>query len=218
MRAGRSPLTRGRPVALRRLPVRSGSIPAHAGQTEARRRPSPQPEVDPRSRGADAEEWAVHDYDDGRSPLTRGRHSGQVRAGQQLGSIPAHAGQTTAAATPSAPAMVDPRSRGADSVRSGLENTTVGRSPLTRGRLSSPQHPPQRLRSIPAHAGQTSSMVKPLHVWEVDPRSRGADRTRPRATSCLPGRSPLTRGRRRGCPLCRLVHGSIPAHAGQTAR
>ena len=93
---GRSPLTRGRRAIRSTAWQISGSIPAHAGETEARLRVGVMPWVDPRSRGGDWPSGHKTGAGDGRSPLTRGRLAGQRWRALALGSIPAHAGETVA--------------------------------------------------------------------------------------------------------------------------
>ena len=156
-REGRSPLTRGRHVAAVEGVAIGGSIPAHAGQTSQARTSPRQSRVDPRSRGADWSGKRESLQSRGRSPLTRGRRLVARLASLLVGSIPAHAGQTTSRPLRRSSRRVDPRSRGAD----GLSNigglALTGRSPLTRGRPVELHVPVANDGSIPAHAGQTSS-------------------------------------------------------------
>ena len=133
--SGRSPLTRGRPSNRAGTSRRSGSIPAHAGQTQLAGQGTPPPRVDPRSRGADILAVGRLPGQPGRSPLTRGRHLGEVSGRSSGGSIPAHAGQTARYPTRPRSCRVDPRSRGADPTACARRWKATGRSPLTRGRL-----------------------------------------------------------------------------------
>ena len=112
---GRSPLTRGRP-GFRQVHDRgTGSIPAHAGETWPSRSGFGACRVDPRSRGGDHERRAGLRQVRGRSPLTRGRRAPNAPAYQNVGSIPAHAGETGAMPVRMPATGVDPRSRGGDS-------------------------------------------------------------------------------------------------------
>ncbi len=133
-------------------------------------------------------------------------------------SIPAHAGQTTYMHTGLTASRVDPRSRGADDMIDLQTTTGTGRSPLTRGRPAGVDVRVAFPGSIPAHAGQTCAGAAVDVLGGVDPRSRGADRCAARRACWATGRSPLTRGRRASAAGAGLVSGSIPAHAGQTAR
>src|SRR5690606_25503213 len=95
---GRSPRTRGRqnspPVAL----LRSRSIPAHAGETDAVEGVFDRFLVDPRARGGDSYRHPPRPPTSGRSPRTRGRPGGARGHASLGGSIPAHAGETELAA------------------------------------------------------------------------------------------------------------------------
>ena len=154
-RHGRSPLTRGRRPVTRCAASPAGSIPAHAGKTVHPRGQPVAPRVDPRSRGEDCQRSQPCRNMTGRSPLTRGRQWGRFCGFCYTGSIPAHAGKTRARAAGEFRRWVDPRSRGEDPRRSRLSPSTMGRSPLTRGRRQNRGRALQRLRSIPAHAGKT---------------------------------------------------------------
>ena len=116
----------------------------------------------------------------------------------------------------SRPSWVDPRSRGGDASRSRSCSASSGRSPLTRGRLSACATTACTLRSIPAHAGETSRHLVRHSDYGVDPRSRGGDAVRDTASAISMGRSPLTRGRPKLAAKQGDGEGSIPAHAGET--
>ena len=172
---GRSPLTRGRRSEGVTEAPRLGSIPAHAGETTAalpRRRCA---RVDPRSRGGDARLQRLMRRLRGRSPLTRGRRRGRDAGLAGCGSIPAHAGETATGERCGDFAEVDPRSRGGDSHHATGSCSAGGRSPLTRGRHPQPRIADAFTRSIPAHAGETISMLTSAVMGKVDPRSRGGD-------------------------------------------
>ncbi len=172
---GRSPLTRGRRGRLRALHRRSGSIPAHAGETHQLERVQGLAEVDPRSRGGDPDADVLELHPRGRSPLTRGRRSGLPVRWLCRGSIPAHAGETPICWKPAKPNRVDPRSRGGDDTVCRATALRPGRSPLTRGRRADLKRHVTDQGSIPAHAGETpGSPCRPCIV-RVDPRSRGGD-------------------------------------------
>ncbi len=111
---------------------------------------------------------------------------------------------------------VDPRSRGGDAEPLGIVKSTVGRSPLTRGRPPKEIAQIEQLRSIPAHAGETASALSSAASSRVDPRSRGGDLAQAVGDSARGGRSPLTRGRRAAHDADARSAGSIPAHAGET--
>ena len=133
-------------------------------------------------------------------------------------SIPAHAGETNRYRYRSRDDQVDPRSRGGDLFAKCPVMCIMGRSPLTRGRRSEGVTEAPRLGSIPAHAGETTAALPRRRCARVDPRSRGGDARLQRLMRRLRGRSPLTRGRRRGRDAGLAGCGSIPAHAGETSR
>ena len=92
------------------------------------------------------------------------------------------------------------------------------RSPLTRGRRYQGAAGCGRVGSIPAHAGETGCRSWRRRRSRVDPRSRGGDRLFFGSACRRRGRSPLTRGRLTAGALYDGLAGSIPAHAGETAR
>ena len=213
---GRSPLTRGRPAPASGSARARGSIPAHAGETSTWAGAIGGAKVDPRSRGGDFLIKSALACVSGRSPLTRGRPVTRGDIHRLLRSIPAHAGETrSASARPCRPG-VDPRSRGGDIDFLMRFTRAQGRSPLTRGRQIEDKASGTGLRSIPAHAGETSARQHQVPPPEVDPRSRGGDAGEDQPDERRSGRSPLTRGR----PCCTgnspARSGSIPAHAGET--
>ena len=215
-RAGRSPLTRGRPLPKRVVDLRPRSIPAHAGKTSSRSRSCTSGRVDPRSRGEDQIKSATGNRGTGRSPLTRGRRCRRPKGLLPCGSIPAHAGKTCRSPGAGPWRRVDPRSRGEDLGRCQAVLARLGRSPLTRGRR---HHAPPALAaggSIPAHAGKTPPWTCAGAGRGVDPRSRGEDNLGETLTRIGGGRSPLTRGRPAATTPDRTRSGSIPAHAGKT--
>ena len=172
--------------------------------------------VDPRSRGGDGQVCQFVGCAGGRSPLTRGRRRFAGNRQSQIGSIPAHAGETSTPKWRCVSNEVDPRSRGGDDSFSGLPVDMLGRSPLTRGRHLRSLRAGSHLRSIPAHAGETLDSFLCRHRSGVDPRSRGGDGAWNCDCWANWGRSPLTRGRR-FAGFQQIGHiGSIPAHAGET--
>ena len=92
---GSSPLTRGKQGADGGAHGRPGLIPAHAGKTVARRRPTRPVSAHPRSRGENPSLRKARSHSRGSSPLTRGKHGGQVGDVFPPGLIPAHAGKTS---------------------------------------------------------------------------------------------------------------------------
>ena len=173
---GRSPLTRGRPVARASWRSIERSIPAHAGETDRLGAAGNLAGVDPRSRGGDLGFAGNELREQGRSPLTRGRPIALRSTDSARGSIPAHAGETRLGNEHANGRGVDPRSRGGDVVVYKFRFTSEGRSPLTRGRLHNDGWNGVYSGSIPAHAGETNTPTVSTPSDEVDPRSRGGDR------------------------------------------
>ena len=133
--SGSSPLTRGKPSTATARPTRNG---AH-----------------PRSRGENKGHCLQVHCGSGSSPLTRGKHPNDPGAWRYPGLIPAHAGKTLVAVTPSIEAEAHPRSRGENRMGSHQDQAPDGSSPLTRGKLwvAGAGEPSEGL--IPAHAGKT---------------------------------------------------------------
>ena len=152
---GRSPRMRGKhPVRANRR-SRPGSIPAHAGETPA---PCPAPRtgwVDPRACGGNTCCAPKSRRNAGRSPRMRGKRAAMKRSRALKGSIPAHAGETTAAQVGRVAREVDPRACGGNESETACALAEVGRSPRMRGKRNSHKPAAARLGSIPAHAGET---------------------------------------------------------------
>ena len=130
----------------------------------------------------------------------RGKPSTRGLQGTRRRIIPAHAGQTTSGLPGAVTSSDHPRACGANVEMHASLGSHVGSSPRMRGKLRQQLHVPELFRIIPAHAGQTVSIV---------PRS---------FASRFAGSSPRMRGKLicRFCRRCRMR--IIPAHAGQTTR
>ena len=94
LRAGSSPLTRGKHISARLDALDEGLIPAHAGKTRPSSDSSPDHRAHPRSRGENASRDAHNSEPTGSSPLTRGKLPGKNDSCAGAGLIPAHAGKT----------------------------------------------------------------------------------------------------------------------------
>ena len=150
--AGSSPLARGTPIypGISRIPIRF--IPARAGNTRRRTRPTPRRPVHPRSRGEHVLHAAVRFQPVGSSPLARGTLVVLIREDDGGRFIPARAGNTSEA---QAALLLLP-----------------GSSPLARGTQGPPLPDPTPVRFIPARAGNTSSICVRWWYTSVHPRSR----------------------------------------------
>ena len=235
---GSSPLTRGKPSLRRRSaarreahprsrgensvtyrPCRLGCrlIPAHAGKTIAPLSSGPCERAHPRSRGENVPSWIDSPMIWGSSPLTRGKQpltGGGVLAGRL---IPAHAGKTSACQRLPAASRAHPRSRGENCKRPSTRSSTVGSSPLTRGKLLSSFCVGDGGGLIPAHAGKTEADRCPVVQSWAHPRSRGENLLLVLPSGSIQGSSPLTRGKRRARHSCSARRRLIPAHAGKTS-
>ena len=193
---GSSPLTRGKRSCT------SGScrgvrlIPAHAGKT------------------GDAE--AQVDLRRGSSPLTRGKPEGPAAGAGPGGLIPAHAGKTDSHPLPPQPRWAHPRSRGENSTGEYFGATSLGSSPLTRGKLGNGGVLLRQAGLIPAHAGKTVIGTFVAGFKTAHPRSRGENIITAVIGVLSQGSSPLTRGKHHADRRADRAGGLIPAHAGKT--
>ena len=136
----------------------------------------------------------------GSSPRMRGKRTEEWGRHRSRRIIPAHAGQTTSGLPGSVTSSDHPRACGANVEMHASLGSHVGSSPRMRGKLRQQLHVPELFRIIPAHAGQTVSIV---------PRS---------FASRFAGSSPRMRGKLLHAGLQLAQHRIIPAHAGQTTR
>ena len=215
-RCGSSPLTRGKRLGVFVSLIRDGLIPAHAGKTPGRGGQAGRGEAHPRSRGENGFWPCVRMSAGGSSPLTRGKQRHNVRRGESVGLIPAHAGKTANLLLRRARRTAHPRSRGENSDLLLMRMMSPGSSPLTRGKRQKWSVVRIARRLIPAHAGKTPRRTHRLRTTPAHPRSRGENAATHSEPGISDGSSPLTRGKRhndrRHAPRRRL----IPAHAGKT--
>ena len=94
VRAGSSPLTRGKRDVGQHVTFLSGLIPAHAGKTWTWPGRNPRPTAHPRSRGENCCMARLMFSAPGSSPLTRGKLLERFWNAMLRGLIPAHAGKT----------------------------------------------------------------------------------------------------------------------------
>ncbi len=172
--------------------------------------------VHPRWRGEHALARCVTASTSGSSPLARGtlRRLQARRCGYRF--IPAGAGNTFCRVLQAKPRAVHPRWRGEHELTGFLALAGDGSSPLARGTPALAETFNDRMRFIPAGAGNT------MHAWTwptataVHPRWRGEHSARLGSARLRGGSSPLARG----TPF-RLDNGAadrrfIPAGAGNT--
>ena len=130
--------------------------------------------------------------------------------------IPAHAGQTKLTAFIEAVNADHPRACGANNARNSATSLKNGSSPRMRGKLIQALRHVESGRIIPAHAGQTPSLIFLLESSPDHPRACGANCASPSALSADSGSSPRMRGKPSGTPAVLNLKRIIPAHAGQT--
>ena len=195
---GSSPRVRGRPTSNRLSHPLDGLIPAGAGQTAPARLASASHAAHPRGCGADiAQQVDVIDQQ-GSSPRVRGRPSGLPAVSQMR--------------------RAHPRGCGADAVVISASLGALGSSPRVRGRQESRRFSEESHGLIPAGAGQTNPNTPAPTSKPAHPRGCGADDSWTPLGCSSWGSSPRVRGRLVGVPRLQLVHGLIPAGAGQTLR
>ena len=131
-------------------------------------------------------------------------------------SIPAHAGETARAAWMAGWLEVNPRSCGGNTRAQKHPVDPYGQSPLMRGKPLERVRPTLERGSIPAHAGETSSLSQAAATRSVNPRSCGGNQEYRRGLYHYTGQSPLMRGKRGAAAAPISESGSIPAHAGET--
>ncbi len=110
---------------------------------------------------------------------------------------------------------VYPRACGATHGISTPRLSTTGLSPRVRGNHTPIQAPETPERSIPARAGQPTSLPTGELRYAVYPRACGATRVVNAPGTDTKGLSPRVRGNRLARVLPFPVKGSIPARAGQ---
>ena len=171
--AGSSPLARGTLVAGSDEGDSKRIIPARAGNTGRTGR-SGSPGTDhPRSRGEHGCTLCHTRLYGGSSPLARGTRPPLpcTLPGERI--IPARAGNTGNLDLPAAVKADHPRSRGEHTMPFAPNPDTTGSSPLARGTHQQTLRRSERIRIIPARAGNTPSTDNLLIGAADHPRSRG---------------------------------------------
>ena len=155
LRAGSSPLTRGKHAASVNRRVEHGLIPAHAGKTCRTFLTCSSLPAHPRSRGEN--DWTLLKalVMPGSSPLTRGKRVCGDPLSVCHGLIPAHAGKTRTVIRNRPRGPAHPRSRGENERVVARVAAARGSSPLTRGKRQPGVPVGNVLGLIPAHAGKT---------------------------------------------------------------
>ena len=149
----------------------------------------------PRSRGENSAAFGWINGSLGSSPLTRGKHPFTLSCCWSCRLIPAHAGKTARSSSVPSSRTAHPRSRGENIALASALASSVGSSPLTRGKPGREHHQPVQAGLIPAHAGKTRWVVLVACWSRAHPRSRGENREATSGNDARSGSSPLTRGK-----------------------
>ena len=215
---GLSPRGRGNRHVQRVDAAAYRSIPAWAGQPLLRVIIVFLIGVYPRVGGATPDFDAPLNHPQGLSPRGRGNLSFLASPGLWRGSIPAWAGQPRSGGPPSPGRPVYPRVGGATCPDRENRDARCGLSPRGRGNLSVLVLLPPGDRSIPAWAGQPSTLVSIRPVCGVYPRVGGATFLGAIRLPRNAGLSPRGRGNLSYLRAIAIARGSIPAWAGQPQR
>ena len=151
----------------------------------------------------------------GLSPRVRGNQPGAGDDGGYARSIPACAGEPSAAAAAPRPSRVYPRVCGGTLMPSINAATGYGLSPRVRGNLHFPRKISVPPGSIPACAGEPGYCVLEGNCRKVYPRVCGGTWGRSHSGSGRRGLSPRVRGNPPVSATPCLAAGSIPACAGE---
>ena len=171
-----------------------GSIPAHAGEPDARASIPHAAMVYPRPRGGTKLAKLKIPLAMGLSPPTRGNLPFLRFRALWRRSIPAHAGEPRANSRAERRRRVYPRPRGGTRAIGSDWLKPRGLSPPTRGNPPAASRYCSAARSIPAHAGEPGTTPTGGSRRSVYPRPRGGTQHRINFNPRLMGLSPPTRG------------------------
>ena len=192
---GLSPRMRGNPQSAYRLAQPAGSIPAYAGEPCRRALITAAPTVYPRVCGGTQVAVARQSTALGLSPRMRGNRHPAFLQDAGRGSIPAYAGEPSLFAHCRRSSTVYPRVCGGTEREQPCQSVTYGLSPRMRGNHLHRRQYRRNPRSIPAYAGEPSSVRGGLRISQ--------------------GLSLRMRGNHKPSLLPPAFAGSIPAYAGE---
>ena len=173
------------------------SIPACAGETRPPGSNTRQTSVYPRVCGGNIVRPIGEVAQQGLSPRVRGKRRAHKIITGKTGSIPACAGETPWPAIGGGGPMVYPRVCGGNCRRPLIACRRPGLSPRVRGKPARASGFPAGIRSIPACAGETVSVIRHGRVTRVYPRVCGGNCPPSRVSLALQGLSPRVRGKRK---------------------
>ena len=194
-RHGSSPRVRGKPRLIGMYGKIHRIIPARAGQTMIAGRHSTPSTDHPRACGANPLRSKKRLPVSGSSPRVRGKLVHGLARPERRRIIPARAGQTIAGAAHSLWQPDHPRACGANCSGSAVTIITDGSSPRVRGKLVAVDQADDRVRIIPARAGQTSTRGVPSTSTSDHPRACGANALWLVLQVVFCGSSPRVRGK-----------------------
>ena len=212
---GLSPRVRGNREKEHGRSLRSGSIPACAGEPPLRTKDRTQRGVYPRVCGGTWEECFLPPNKEGLSPRVRGNLHWRGELEVLRGSIPACAGEPPWYIGASLSTRVYPRVCGGTSISTSSTSQISGLSPRVRGNRNRPQTPPGPFGSIPACAGEPFTAASWVSTPRVYPRVCGGTRTSETVMALAEGLSPRVRRNPSPSLLLLRYRGSIPACAGE---
>ena len=153
----------------------------------------------------------------GSSPRGRGKPECVAEALYTIGLIPAWAGKTQDGPSRRMAPWAHPRVGGENSPKCRMWVTSGGSSPRGRGKRVERDDCLALQRLIPAWAGKTLALARPLKLEEAHPRVGGENVNKLTVAGGAKGSSPRGRGKQlTGCGGDGLG-GLIPAWAGKTA-
>ena len=215
---GLSPRVRGNHAVLIQNHQIDGSIPACAGEPLVPEYQRPRGTVYPRVCGGTSLCILSVSWRSGLSPRVRGNPWYPNTNGLEARSIPACAGEPPSASSASPGARVYPRVCGGTGSRPRWPMRMTGLSPRVRGNRPKRRGHLQRVRSIPACAGEPSAAPSMLSRTAVYPRVCGGTRRLSTHRWSCRGLSPRVRGNPGLPPRCCPGRRSIPACAGEPRR
>ena len=193
----------------------TGSIPACAGEPRTKWESVCPFEVYPRvCGGTTVSHVEIYPFC-GLSPRVRGNRSGATSIRPTPRSIPACAGEPSTAENAPGAIRVYPRVCGGTGRAQHIVQPRRGLSPRVRGNLRQANPDVERLRSIPACAGEPLRYPQLPQNRKVYPRVCGGTSRPYRYPECGLGLSPRVRGNHRFPSVARSIDRSIPACAGE---
>ena len=192
--SGSSPRGRGTRQCSRAAGTAIRFIPAWAGNTSPSMRRGRYSPVHPRVGGEHRHIFTTHKGLDGSSPRGRGTLADPDGSGRNRRFIPAWAGNTCTWGFPLTLRTVHPRVGGEHEVVEQIAGEHNGSSPRGRGTLPACEAREQRVRFIPAWAGNTELSACASEESSVHPRVGGEHSSSPGLYQLPSGSSPRGRG------------------------